>query len=102
MTTRAESQRPLRPLHELLLVELAPREGRWAAVTRIATACVITVAIAMMFQIPQPAYMAYVVFLISKDERTATVTSALGGFVAVTLAIILTLCLSLVDSAEPA
>src|ERR1700674_2195631 len=102
MTTRAESQRLLRPLLELRLVELAPREGRWAAVARIATACVITVAIAMVFQIPQPAYMAYIVSLISKDEPTATLASALGGLVAAHIAVILSLGLALIDTAEPA
>src|ERR1700724_2923271 len=90
MTALAESQRS-RPLLELLAVELAPREGRWAAVARIATGSAITVVIAMVFQIPQPTYMAYIVFLLSKDEKNATVTSALGAFVAVTLAILLTL-----------
>jgi len=102
MTVLAESQRSRRPLLELLAVELAPREGRWAAVARIATGCAITVAIAMVFQIPQPTYMAYIVFLLSKDEKNATVTSALGAFVAVTLAILLTLGLELIDTAEPA
>jgi multidrug resistance protein MdtO len=103
MTALAESQRSRRPaLVELLAVELAPREGRWAAVARIAGGCAITVAIAMVFQIPQPTYMAYIVFLISKDEKNATVTSALGGLVAVTLAILLVLGLELIDTAEPA
>jgi multidrug resistance protein MdtO len=102
MTALAESQRSRRPLLELLAIELAPREGRWAAVTRIATGCAITVAIAMVFQIPQPPYMAYIVFLISKDEKNATVTSALGSLVAVTLAILLVLGLELIDTAEPA
>jgi multidrug resistance protein MdtO len=102
MTTLTESRRTRRRLRELLAVELAPREGRWAAVARIATACVITVAIAMVFQIPQPAYMAYIVFLISKDEPTATLTSALGGLVAATLAVTLSLGLALIDTAEPA
>jgi multidrug resistance protein MdtO len=102
MTALTESQRSRRPLLELLAIELAPREGRWAAVTRIATGCAITVAIAMVFQIPQPAYMAYIVFLISKDEKNATVTSALGSLVAVTLAILLVLGLELIDTAEPA
>ena len=102
MTAHAESQRSRRPLVELLAVELAPREGRWAAVARIATGCAITVAIAMVFQIPQPTYMAYIVFLISKDEKNATVTSALGALVAATLAILLTLGLELIDTAEPA
>ena len=98
MTALAEPQRGRRRLLELLSVELAPREGRWAAVTRIATGCAITVAIAMVFQIPQPTYMAYIVFLISKDEKNATVTSALGGLIAVTLAVLLVLGMELIDS----
>jgi multidrug resistance protein MdtO len=102
MTALAESQRYRRPLLEVLVVELASREGRWAAVARIATGSAITVVIAMVFQIPQPTYMAYIVFLISKDEKNATVTSALGGLVAVTLAILLVLGLELIDTAEPA
>ena len=68
MTALAESQRS-RPLLEVLAAELASREGRWAAVARIATGSVITVVIAMVFQIPQPTYMAYIGFLISKDEK---------------------------------
>src|SRR5580693_7667208 len=102
MTALAEPQRSGRPLLELLAVELAPREGRWAAVARIATGCAITVAIAMVFQIPEPTYMAYIVFLLSKDEKNATVTSALGALLAVTLATLLTLGLELIDTAEPA
>jgi multidrug resistance protein MdtO len=102
MTALAESERSRHPLLELLAVELAPREGRRAAAARIATGCAITVAIAMVFQIPQPTYMAYIVFLLSKDEKNATVTSALGAFIAATLAILLTLGLELIDTAEPA
>ena len=102
MTALAESHPSSRPLLEVLAVELASREGRWAAVARIAIGSAITVVIAMVFRIPQPTYMAYIVFLISKDEKNATVTSALGGLVAATLAIILTLGLELIDTAEPA
>jgi multidrug resistance protein MdtO len=87
---------------ELLAVELAPREGRTLAVVQIATACAITVAVAMLFQIPEPTYMAYIVFLVSKDEKAATITTAVGGQLAVTLAILLTLGLMLVDLSEPA
>jgi multidrug resistance protein MdtO len=101
MTALAESQRP-RPLLEVLAVELASREGRWTAVARIATGSAITVVIAMIFQIPQPTYMAYIVFLISKDETNATVTAALGASIAVTLAILLTLGLEIIDTSEPA
>ena len=85
-----------------LAVELAPREGRALAVAHMVTACVLTVIIAMVFRIPEPTYMAYIVFLISKDERSATVTTGIGGQLAVTLAILLTLGLMLVDLSEPA
>src|SRR6202046_1897675 len=101
MTALAESQGS-RPLLEVLALELASREGRWAAVARIATGSAITVVIAMIFQIPQPTYMAYIGFLISKDETSATVTAALGALAAVTLAVLLVLGLELIDTAEPA
>src|ERR1700678_2687393 len=102
MTALAESQRARRPFHEVLAAELASREGRWAAVARIATGSAITVVIAMIFQIPQPTYMAYIVFLISKDEKNGTVTAALGASIAVTLAILLVLGLEIIDTSEPA
>jgi multidrug resistance protein MdtO len=101
MTALAESQRS-RPLLEVLAAELAPREGRWAAVARIATGSVLAVIIAMVFQIPQPTYLAYIGFLLSKDEKNATVTAALGGLAAATLAVLLVLGLELIDTAEPA
>jgi multidrug resistance protein MdtO len=102
MTARADPQRSRPPFLELLAVELAPREGRWAAVARIVTGSVITVIIAMVFQIPQPTYMAYIVFLLSKDEKNATVTSALGALIACTLAVLVVLGLELIDTSEPA
>ena len=102
MAAIAEARRPRSALLEFLAIELAPREGRAVAVAHIAAACAITVAIAMVFRIPEPTYMAYIVFLISKDERKGTVTTALGGQIAVTLAIVLTLGLMMVDLSEPA
>jgi multidrug resistance protein MdtO len=101
MTALAESQRH-RPLLEVLAVELASREGRWAAVARIASGATITVVIAMVFQIPQPTYMAYIGFLISKDEKSGTLTTSLGGLAAATLAVLLVLGLELIDTSEPA
>jgi multidrug resistance protein MdtO len=101
MTALADSQRS-RPFLEVLAVELAWREGRWAAVARIASGATITVIIAMVFQIPQPTYMAYIGFLISKDEKSGTVTTSLGGLAAATLAVVLVLGLELIDTSEPA
>jgi multidrug resistance protein MdtO len=85
-----------------LAYELAPREGRGWAVARMATACSITVAIAMVFKIPEPTYMTYIVFLISKDENSATFLTAAAGLTAATVAIVVTLALSLIDLSEPA
>jgi multidrug resistance protein MdtO len=85
-----------------LSYELAPKDGRAWSVARMASGCAITVAIAMVFQIPEPTYMAYIVFLISKDEKASTFVSAIGGLAAVTFAILATLALSLVDLSEPA
>jgi len=85
-----------------LAQELAPREGRGLAVARIATACTITVAIAMVFRIPLAAYMAYMVFLTSKDDSAATVTMAVAGTLAITLAVILTLGLAQISLGDPA
>jgi multidrug resistance protein MdtO len=85
-----------------LAQELAPREGRGVAVAHIAAATTLTVVIAMVFRIPLAAYMAYLVFLVSKDDRAGTVTTALGGAIAVTFAVLFTIGLSLVDLGDPA
>src|SRR5580698_7309791 len=90
------------PFTTFLAQELAPREGRGVAVAHIAAATTLTVAIAMVFRIPLAAYMAYLVFLVSRDDRAATITAAVGGTVAVTLAIVLTIGLSLIDLGDPA
>lgn len=90
------------PFIAFLAQELAPKEGRGLAVARIAVATTLTVAIAMVFRIPEPAYMAYLVFLTSQADRAATVTMAVGGSLAITLAVVFTLGLSLVDLGDPA
>jgi multidrug resistance protein MdtO len=101
MAALPESKPQRGPFFEMLFAELAPREGRALAVVHMATACAITVAIAMVFRIPEPTYMAYIVFLISKDDKGATVTTGLGGQIAVTLAVLLMLGLMMVDLSEP-
>jgi multidrug resistance protein MdtO len=90
------------PFVTFLAQELAPREGRGLAVAHIAAATTLTVAIAMVFRIPLAAYMAYLVFLVSKDDRKATIITALGGAIAVTLAVLFTIGLSLIDLGDPA
>lgn len=102
MQALADGRLPRRTLRQLLAAELAPRPGRGAATVRMAVECALAVMVAMIFRIPLPPYLAYIVFLISKDERTATLTSAVGGFLAANLAILLTLVLFVFDLSEPA
>jgi multidrug resistance protein MdtO len=102
MATLARREERGSPLLAFLAQELAPREGRGLAVARIAAACTITVAIAMVFKIPLPAYMAYMVFLTSKDDVSATATIAIGGALAITFAVILTLGLAQISLGNPA
>jgi multidrug resistance protein MdtO len=102
MATLARGEELRTPLLAFLAEELAPREGRGLAVVRIAAACTITVAIAMVFQIPLAAYMAYMVFLTSKDDIAATATIAIGGALAVTLAVVFTLGLAQISLGNPA
>jgi multidrug resistance protein MdtO len=101
----ANPGRPLErstPFLAFLAHELAPREGRWPAVARIAAGCTITVAIAMVFRIPLAAYMAYMVFLTNKDDSAATLTMAVAGAFAVTLAVLFTLGIAQISLGDPA
>jgi multidrug resistance protein MdtO len=102
MAPIAEARAPRSAFIEFLAVELAPREGRTLAVAQIVVGSVLTVAIAMVFRIPEPTYMAYIVFLVIKDERVASITTAVVGQIAMTLAVLLTLGLMMVDLSEPA
>lgn len=90
------------PFLTFLAQELAPREGRGLAVARIAAACTITVAIAMVFRIPLAAYMAYMVFLTSKDDIAGTARMAVAGSLAITLAVIFSLGLAHFSLGDPA
>jgi len=102
MATSVSNAARRTPLWVFLGQELAPREGRGIAVARIAAATTLTVVIAMVFRIPLAAYMAYLVFLTSKEDQKSTTTTAIGGALAVTLAVLFTLGLSLIDLGEPA
>src|ERR1700693_2163084 len=102
MATRAGQVENRTPFLAFLAQELAPREGRGLAVARIAAACTITVAIAMVFRIPLAAYLVYMVFLTSKDDSAATLTMAVAGALAVTLAVLFTLGIAQIALGDPA
>src|SRR3984957_10055146 len=102
MATLARREERRTPLLAFLAQELAPAEGRGLAVARIAAACTITVSIAMVFQIPLAAYMAYMVFLTSKDDIAGTARMAVAGSLAITLGVIFSLGLGQISLGDPA
>ncbi|WP_266182024.1 FUSC family protein [Dyella humicola] len=81
--------------------ELVPRPGRMRAVWRITAGSTLVVALGMVFQIPLPAYMAYIVFLVSREETAATLLTAIGGALAATVAVALSFLFYLLDASEP-
>src|SRR4051812_36907410 len=102
MPTEACAARRSPELIAWLREELRPTPGRGAAVARIALNTTITVVVGMIFQIPLPAYMAYMVFLVSQKQRVATLITAVAGAVAATLAVALSLLFYTLDASEPA
>jgi len=99
MSARAESPRLPSPnwLHEL-----AATPGRAALAARVTAGVVLVVVLTMTFRIPEAAYAAYLVFLVSQREFTATVRNGLGSALIATLALMLTLLLYAIDAGEPA
>jgi multidrug resistance protein MdtO len=102
MATLDRGLQPRAPFLAFLAQELATREGRGLAVARIAAGCTITVAIAMLFRIPLAAYMAYMVFLTSKDDVAGTARMAVAASLAITLGVIFSLGLAQISLGDPA
>ena len=90
------------PLSRLLRRELALNDTRVGLIVRITACTVIVVALAMVFQIPLPAYVAYLVFMVSQEDAASTLVTAVGGLAGVTLAVAASLLLYVFDAAEPA
>ncbi|MFZ0870581.1 MAG: FUSC family protein, partial [Rhodanobacter sp.] len=89
-------------LTALLRRELQLDARRVRAIVRIASGTAIAVAVAIVFQIPLPAYVAYLIFLVSQEDTASTLISSIGGLVAATLAIALSLLFYVFDASEPA
>src|SRR5262252_678913 len=99
--TGTETASRWRDLASWLRQELAPRPGRTAACARIAVGCAITVVVAMVYEIPLPAYSAYIVLLLSREEYVGTLIGAVGGVIAATVGVVLSLLFFMVDASEP-
>ena len=93
---------PPEGLSALLRRELQLDKWRLRSVARIAAGTGIAVTAAMVFQIPLPAYVAYLIFLLTQEDAASTVISSIGGLVAATFAIALSLLFYVFDASEPA
>jgi multidrug resistance protein MdtO len=102
MTALASVKSRQWPFLAFLREELAPRSGRLGAVARIAACCTIVVATGMLYQIPEPAYAAYIVFFLGRGDAAVTVRIGMAGAIGVTLATLLSLFLYSFDAGEPA
>ena len=86
----------------LLRRELQLDPLRVRSIARIAVGTAIAVAVAMVFQIPLVSYVAYLIFLLSQEDTASTLVSSVGGLVAATIAIALSLLFYVFDASEPA
>src|SRR6266403_1200521 len=100
--TGTETASRWRELGAWLREELAPRPGRIAACARSAVGCTIIVVVAMVFEIPLPAYSAMIVLFLSRNEYIGTLVTAAGGAIAATVGVVLSLLFFMVDASEPA
>jgi multidrug resistance protein MdtO len=99
---RTETGSRWRELASWLREELAPRPGRIAACARSTVGCTIVVVVAMVFEIPLPAYSAMIVLFLSRKEYVGTLITAVGGTIAATAGVVLSLLFFMVDASEPA
>jgi len=71
-------------LFEFLRRELAPTPGRGLATLRITLACLITVALVLMFRIPNSLLAFVLIYLITQEDTAATVIGSVLGWVTLT------------------
>src|SRR5438552_18981242 len=79
------------PLAEFLLRELAPTPGRLGATLRLTLACTAATVPIMIHHIPHGLVVMIVMYLITKEDTTATLLGSVLGLVGVTAGFVLAL-----------
>jgi multidrug resistance protein MdtO len=74
-------------LLDFLRRELLPTPGRGGATVRVTLACVITVALVMMFRMPGGLIAFVLIFLITQEDTAATVLASVLGWITLTFSI---------------
>lgn len=73
--------------------ELAPTRVRKIRTALLIAGTVLCVVISMALQVPELAVTAYMVFFVSRETKNLTTTTAIGGLIGVTIAVVATLLL---------
>src|SRR5215510_2938294 len=94
-STRARSPRPTTGLYDFLRRELAFTPERWQATLRLTLACTAATVPIMMFKLHVPLLAMIVMYLLTKEETTATLVGTLGGILGVTIGLGLALLIYL-------
>jgi multidrug resistance protein MdtO len=80
---------------------LAPRPGRFGLAARLALICALTVLVAEIYQTPEPALAAYIVFFLNEEDRTTSLIISAALTVVLTLIIGLVLVVAIVVTDDP-
>src|SRR5215831_19965351 len=95
-STRARSPWPTTGLYGFLRRELAFTPERWQATLRLTLACTAATVPIMMFKLHLPLVAMIMMYLLAKDETTATLVGTLAAIIAVTISLGLALLVYLV------